>query len=169
MRYNVIWQISPAQENTMTESVNDAAGVEVVDIFADMAVNTAKAVEGVWVPYRGGVEFLVGYTKSRKFREKAASRYRKHSKILESGGKVATDKLDEITLETMAEVTLLGWRRTTAAGVEPTALFNGEVLTYSKENAMKMLALDGFREWVAKQADDLATFKEVQAAEDAKN
>lgn len=151
----------------MTEAITKP---EVIDIFSDLAVNATKAVEGVWVNYRGNLEFLIGYTKSQKFKDKSMARYRKDEKVLSSGGKVASDKLESIATETMAEHTLLGWRTGDAeSGYKLTAVFKGEELTYSKENAMRFLSVPAFKEWVAKQGDDLSTFKEVQEAEDAKN
>lgn len=150
----------------MTETTNP----EVIDIFADLAVNSAKAVGGVWKNYRGNLDFLIGYTKSQKFKDKSMARYRKHEKILSAGGKIASDKLEDITTETMAELTLLGWRTgDEATGFKPTAVFKGEALEYSKENAMKFLSVPAFKDWVAKQGDDMSDFKEVQEAEDSKN
>lgn len=134
--------------------------IEVVDIFADMALDN-KAEEGVWAPYRGDVEFLIAHSKSKKFRDRAAYLYRKNSRMLEGNGKVARDKLDEITITVMSETVLLGWRGA--------LVFQGEKLEYTRANAVRLLAIDGIREWVSKQADDMTSYKAVQEAEDTKN
>lgn len=136
------------------------ATVDAVDLFSDFATDD-KANEGVWVEYRGGVDFLIAYTKNRKFKNRASYFYKKNSKMLEAGGEVAADKLTEITIQVMAETILLDWRG-------PLKL-QGEVVSYSVGNAKRLLALEGFREWVSKQSEDLALYKTVQEEEDLGN
>jgi hypothetical protein len=144
----------------MTKPVAVVPATQDIDLFNDFATDD-KADDGVWVEYRGGVEFLIAYTKNRKFKNRASYFYKKNSKMLEAGGEVAADKLTEITIQVMAETVLLDWRG-------PMKL-QGEVLTYNVTNAKRLLALEGFREWVSKQSEDLANFKAVQEAEDLGN
>jgi hypothetical protein len=132
-----------------------------VDIFKALAVNASKAKDGVWVTFQDKTRFLIGYMKSRKFQDTAAKHYRKHEKLLATNGQAARDKLNEITTLVMAEVTLLGWENVD---------FNGQVnFPYNRENAIAMLNVDAFREWVSSQAGDHDAYKEVQVEEDAKN
>lgn len=131
-----------------------------IDLFNDFAVDT-KADDGVWVPYRGGVDFLIAYSKNRKFKNRASYFYKKNSKMLEAGGEVAADKLTEITIQVMAEAILLDWRGPMK--------FQGETLPYNVTNAKRLLALEGLREWVSKASEDLATYKAVQEEEDVGN
>lgn len=149
----------------MTDATNEtttaAPASGNVDIFKALAVNTAKAKDGVWVTFQDKTRFLIGYMKSRKFQDTAAKHYRKHEKILAVNGQAARDKLNEITTLVMAEVTLLGWENVD---------FNGQVnIPYNRENAIALLNVDAFREWVSSQAGDLDAYKEVQTEEDAKN
>ncbi len=132
-----------------------------VDIFSDFALNPDDEKDGVWVSYRGNVEFKIAYAKNRKFKDRASYYYKKNAKILDGGGSVARDKLDEVTIQVMSEAILLDWKGDLK--------FKGEVLQYSPANARILLSQEGFREWVSKQSDDMSVYKAVKEAEDEGN
>lgn len=129
----------------------------VVDIFSDFAVTD----DAVYVPYKGDVEFLIARGGNKKFRQKIAHLYKKNQRLLDSGSDAAESKSDEIMIEVMAQTILVGWKGSVA--------IKGEVMEYSVENAKKLLAVPLFREWVSKQADDVASYKLVKEAEEEKN
>ena len=138
-----------------------------VDIFSEFAISETKSQEGVWVPFKDGVEFLIAKSGNKKFRRLAASMMNKNKRILDQkdGDGVSTEaaeaKLNEIMVEIMAKSVLLGWRGNLQ--------FQGKPLEYTEDNARKLLKLEGFRSLVSDLAADEAYFKEVQEAEEAKN
>lgn len=138
-----------------------------VDIFSEFAISETKSQEGVWMPYKDGVEFLIAKSGNKKFRRLAASLMNKNKRILDQkdGDGVSTEaaeaKLNEIMVEIMAKTVLLGWRGNLK--------YLGELLEYSEENARKLLKLEDFRGMVSDLAADVSAFKEVQEAEEAKN
>lgn len=139
----------------MTDNVKQASNV--VDIFADFAVND----DAVYVPYKGDVEFLIARANNKQFRKEISRQYKKHERLLESKTEAADEKGEEIMVEVMAKTILVGWKGALAV--------KGEVLTYSVENAKKLLSVPLFREWVSKQADDVNSYKVVKEAEEEKN
>jgi hypothetical protein len=106
-----------------------------VDFFSEFALNEDTTETGVWVPYMGGTEFLVAYSKNRKFRNRASYYYKKYARTLDANNEQARDKLEEITIQVMAETVLLGWRGPVA--------YQGIPLEYSVANAKLLLTLLG--------------------------
>lgn len=132
-----------------------------VDIFNDFAVNENAAVDGVWVPYRGDIEFLIAKAGNKNFRKQAQVVFKRHGRLLDQGGEAAEAKGKELLVDLMAKTVLLGWKGTVK--------FQGAALEYSVDNAKKLLAQDGFRDWVDTQAKDEANYKAVQDEADEKN
>lgn len=145
----------------MTATKTAATVDTAIDIFSDFALNPDDEKDGIWVNYRGNVEFKIAYAKNRKFKDRASYYYKKNAKILDSGGSVARDKLDEVTIQVMSEAILLDWRGDLK--------YRGEVLQYSPANARVLLSQEGFRDWVSKQSDDMSVYKAVKEAEDEGN
>lgn len=134
---------------------------QAVDIFNDFAVNETAALDGVWVPYRGDIEFCIAKNGNKNFRKQAQVVFKRHGRMLEQGGEVAEAKSRELMIDLMAKTILIGWKGT--------VMFQGTALEYSVENAKKLLAVDGFRDWVDAQAKDEAQYKAVKDEEDEKN
>lgn len=138
-----------------------------VDIFAEFAISETKAQDGVWVPYKDGIEFLIAKSGNKKFRRMAAALMSKNKRVLDQkdGDGVATEaaeaKLNEVMIEILSKTVLLGWKGNLQ--------FQGKPLEYSEENARKLLKLEGFRNLISDMAADEAAFKEVQEAEEEKN
>ena len=141
----------------MTDNVAVLPEDDGLDIFAEFAV----ADDGVWVPYRGDVEFLIARGNNPKFRRRISYFYEKNKRVLDGKGEVAEAKSNEIMAAVMAETILLGWKGKVA--------IRGEVLPYTKANAEKLLAVPLFREWVTKMSNDEHAYKVVKDAEDAEN
>lgn len=132
-----------------------------VDIFNDFAVNETAAKDGVWVPYRGDIEFLIAKSGNKNYRKNAQVLFKRHARLLDQNDDAAEAKGRELLIELTARTILLGWKGTVK--------YQGEPLVYSVENAKKLLDQDGFREWVDTQSKDQARYKAVQDEEDTKN
>lgn len=134
---------------------------ETIDIFTDLALNQDTEISGVWVPYRGDVEFLIARSNNRKFRKLFTHQYKKNQRLVDSNTDAGEAKGDELLIDVLAQSVLLGWKGKLA--------IQGELVQYSVSNAKRLLAIPLFREWVSKQADDIEAYKAVQAEEDQKN
>jgi hypothetical protein len=134
---------------------------EAVDLFNDFAINEAAAQDGVWVPYRGDVEFLIARASNKHFRKQAQAVFKRHERLIQSGGPAAEAKSRELMIDLMSKTILLNWKGT--------VMFQGQPLEYSVENAKKILELDGLREWVDAQSKDEAQYKAVKDEENEKN
>lgn len=146
--------------------MSDTAGAtpaanQAIDLFAEFATNTATEEAGAWVPYSGDIEFLIARSNNPTYARKLTKLFDRNRQILNTKGKAAEAKAEEITIEVMAESLLLGWKGN--------FLWKGQPLPYSKENAKTILAVKDFRRWVQDKADDFERFKLVQDEADAGN
>ena len=134
-----------------------------MDFFAEFAVNETAAKEGVFVPYSGDVEFKIAKTGTRTYRNFASPLFQRNERILKQKGDAAEDKATELIITVMANVVLVGWRGDLK--------YQGQPLGESPaEKAKKLLAHEGFRDWVDAQSKREDLYKEVQDEEaDAKN
>ena len=135
----------------------EAANDDGLDIFAEFAVTD----DGVWVPFKGDVEFLIARYNNPKFKRRLGYFYEKHRRVLEGKGDAAEQKSNEVMAQVLAETILLGWKGKVR--------FQGQMMEYSVANAAKMLAVQTFREWVIQQAQDSQAYKAVQDDKDAEN
>ena len=141
-------------DKTTAVAANDE---NVLDIFSEFDVQD----DGVWVPYKGDVEFLIARANNPKFRRRLSYLYEKNRRLLDGKGDVAEAKSNEVMAAVMGETILMGWKGKVA--------IKGEVLTYSKENATRLLSVQLFREWVNKMASDEQAYKTVQDEADVEN
>ena len=141
----------------MTDNVANPVADEGLDVFAEFAVEDT----GVWVPYKGDVEFLIGRYNNPKFRRRLNYFFEKNRRLLEGKGEAAEAKSNEVMATVMGETILLGWKGKVA--------FQGEVLEYSAATAAKLLAIQPFREWITKMSQDEHAYKVVKDKEDAEN
>ena len=141
------------QHNDQSQASND----EVLDIFAEFDVQD----DGVWVPYKGDIEFLIARAGNAKFRRRLSYFYEKNRRLLDGKSEAAEKKSNEVLATVMAETILLGWKGKVA--------IRGEVLEYSKANAERLLGVQMFREWVTSQSQDQHAYKTVKDEEDKEN
>ena len=134
-----------------------------IDLFAAFATDTKAEEVGIstTVPGAGDTEFLVARAGNSEYTRKLQRLVKQNRTLLDSKGKQAEAKSDEILIDVMATTILLGWKGTIN--------YRGEALAYSLENAKKLLALKEFRAAVSKVADDFETFRAVKEEEDSKN
>lgn len=141
----------------MTDKVTTPVEDQGLDIFAEFAVED----DGVWVPYKGDVEFLIARANNPKYRRRIGYLYEKNRRLLDGKGPAAEAKSNEVMAMVMGETILMGWKGKVS--------LRGEVLEYSKENAIRLLEVQLFREWVNLQAGDEHAYKTVKDAEDSEN
>lgn len=137
--------------------VDKAANDDGLDIFSEFDVQD----DGVWVPYKGDVEFLIARANNPKYRRRLSYFYEKNKRLLDGKGDAAEAKSNEIMATVMGETILLGWKGKVS--------IKGEVLAYNKANAIRLLEVPLFREWVTSQANDQHAYKTVKDEEDAEN
>ena len=141
-------------KTAVAAAANDDEGL---DIFNEFAVDDS----GIWVPYKGDVEFLIARANNPKYRRRLSYLYEKNRRLLDGKGDVAEAKSNEVMATVMGETILLGWKGKVS--------IKGEVLEYSKENAIRLLSVPLFREWVNKMANDEHAYKTVKDEADAEN
>lgn len=135
---------------------------EAVDLFAEFATNEALEAEGVWVPFKGDVEFLIARAGNKAYNKALALHFKRNKALLEGNSDSAEAKSEEIMIDVTARHILKGWKGTVT--------IKGENLgDYSVDGAKRMLALKQFREWVMAQASEFSQYKAVQDEESAKN
>ena len=134
---------------------------KIVDLFSDFAVDDALSQEGVWVPYAGGVEFLIARAGNKTYRKVAQNLYDKNRRMLEGKNDAAAEKLIEITVEAMARGILLNWR----GNVQ----FDKEPLPYSLDNARKLLRMERLRDFIDGVAKDETAYAAVREEEEEAN
>lgn len=143
------------------ESTATATPAPVIDLFAEFATNTTVEETGAWAPYSGDIEFLIARASNPTYARKLTKLFDRNRQLLNTKGKAAEAKAEEITIEVMAETLLLGWKGTFT--------WQGQPLPYSKANAKLVLAVKDFRRWVQDRAEDFSRFKLVQDEADAGN
>lgn len=132
-----------------------------MDIHDSFAVNDTLVNQGTWIPFDSKSSFLIARTGNKEYRKLFSSLYKRHKLALKTKGDAAEALAEKIQIELFAKTILLGWR--------------GEVklqkvdIPYNTDNAMKVLAIAGFMEWVVEQSGDMEAFKAVQDEEDEKN
>jgi hypothetical protein len=130
-----------------------------MDIFDVYATDETAEVEGRWFPLDKKTKVLVARTGNANYL-KAIRKRMKDAQIDTEDQSDDNEKLvTDLIIETMAETVLLGWK-----GMS----MKGEELTYSKTNAMKALAVKGFRARISSIADKLESFR-VKEEEDQGN
>jgi hypothetical protein len=130
-----------------------------MDIFDVYATDETAEVEGRWFPLDKKTKVLVARTGNANYL-KAIRKRMKDAQIATEDQSDDNEKLvTDLIIETMAETVLLGWK-----GMS----MKGEELTYSKTNAMKALAVKGFRARISSIADKLESFR-VKEEEDQGN
>jgi len=133
-----------------------------MDIFKTFATDAKLEIEGRWIEFDGETSFKIARAYNKNHSRLFQKEYKLNKVLLESKTPAAEEKLEKIYIECMAKAVLVDWK----GSVE----LNGEDLgKYSVENAIKILKLKDFREWVEEQAKDLANYKACQDSEDEKN
>ncbi len=130
------------------------------DFFNELALDDDAVNNGRWVEYRPGIEFKVAMLSNRAFKLAAAKAYTALGKNLDDmSEEEAADAMREISIEVFSRATLLDWRGPVK--------YKGKNLKYSQANAVKLLQLEEFREWVERASADRSAYRFQEVGEDA--
>lgn len=152
------------------DSPADATAVPdapVVDMFADFATDDDAVENGKWIPYRGGVEFLIARDGNRKH----------HRELIKYWKENPTDGLEEADTPEAEEkrsklikaATIYGTARGVLLSWKGPLVIKGKPLPYSIENAETLLKMPDFLEWVSRQSNARANYAAKLEEVDAKN
>lgn len=130
-----------------------------MDIFKLYATDEAVEVSGAWKEIGPGAKILVARAGNDEYAAAIQTEVDTHRLQLELGGKAGKRVNDEIMVRVMARTILKGWEGLT---------FKGEVVTYSYENACRLLALKEFRALVLEIAGDIENFRIKEEEEQGK-
>lgn len=105
--------------------------------------NTSSEVTGVWHQLGDGRIKIARYN-NPVYQKTIRRLTTPHANLINTGSEEGMAKVEEITLEAMAEAILVGWEDLTDEGRD---------LEYSKENAAMLLKkYPDFREWLSQKA-----------------
>lgn len=154
------------QEKMAVDQADNNVTAPAVDMFAEFAVNEKAVTDGVWVPFRGDVEFLIARDGNTKHRRVLLKYWRENpSEDMEGTTDADQDRRDAaITAAARfgaARAILLGWK----GNVQ----YAGKPMPYTVENAEKLLAMPDFMDWVSKQSAARANFAAKLEEAAAKN
>lgn len=121
-----------------------------MDIFDTYATDEVAELEGRWFPLDKKTKVLVARTGNANYLKAMRQRMKDAQIDVEDQSDENEALVTELVIETMAETILLGWK-----GLS----LKKEELAYSKTNAMKVLAVKGFRERIAGIAGKLESFR----------
>ncbi|CAL9985784.1 hypothetical protein VPHK449_0102 [Vibrio phage K449] len=113
--------------------------------LAGLKVDEERAKKGIWVPFMGGAELLIGRAGSVGYNKMISKGWKEHETALQDETPEAEALGQKLVAEATAEYELLGWR-----GVVDE---EGNDLSYSKELAAEYLETDEIFEFVKKHAN----------------
>lgn len=135
----------------------------VIDLFAQFATDEAKEDKGAPTPLAdcGDTVFYVARAGNSEYNRLLSTLYKRNRATLDSKGKVADAKSNEILAEVYSKTILVGW--------DGTVRYQGKDVAYSQAAAKALLMHKDFRAKVEAVATDAALFKSVTDEEDTKN
>jgi hypothetical protein len=132
-----------------------------MDIFKQFAANTKQELSGKEIQIGENSWVTIARAGNKAYNRMLSKQYEAKRYSLSQKGDAAEKLAETMLVEVMANTILLGWR----GEIE----YQGEALEYSVDNAIKLLTLKDFREFISKQAEDFNNFKLTEDAEDVKN
>ena len=130
-----------------------------MDVFKTYAVDEAREEAGAWMEL-GDAELLIARGNNPRFTRLFTRLVKQHKRILDSQTEEADKLAQRLHVQALAETVLLGWKN---------LQYQGEEITYSHENAIKLLNHKEFYAQVIRLSDDLEAFKLYQDKELEKN
>lgn len=133
------------------------------DLFQIFAVDENLENTGTWQPIAGDTEFLIARTGNKAYGKVLTREFELHRRLMDLGGEAAEAKSHEVMLDVLTQTVLLGWRTKQDDGSYlPTIQFKGEALTFSVENARKVIGtpeMKDLRRKVVQLSDDAETYR----------
>lgn len=120
-----------------------------MDIFELFATDSKLETEGRWVNIGKDAKVLVARSGNDKFNARMKYLLKKNGVDLQDNSRENLDLVEKLFLDATAEAVLLGWEGLT---------YQREPLTYSKENALKLLAVKDFRNKIVKLSEEMSGY-----------
>lgn len=120
-----------------------------MDVFKTYAVDEAREESGAWMEL-GDAELLIARGNNPRFTKLFSRLVKQHKRVLDSRNDEADKLAQRLHVQALAETVLLGWKN---------LQYQGEEITYSPENAIKLLNHKEFYAEVIRLSDDLESFK----------
>ena len=121
-----------------------------MDIYEQFATDESAELEGRWFPLDKTSKVLVARTGNANYLKAMRQRMKDAQVDIEDQSDENEALVTDLVIETMAETILLGWKGLTMQKAP---------IDYSKANAMKLLAVKGFRERISGIAGKLESFR----------
>jgi len=122
-----------------------------MDIFYAFSTDTNLANNGADLPIGGGVTLKVAKAGNDSYQGVLSHLAKENREALAAGGPEAEALSDALMATAIAHGILVGW--------EGPLAFKGEALTYSPENALKLLSVPEFRDLVVEFSVDPNNFR----------
>ena len=120
-----------------------------MDIYELFATDAKLETSGRWVSLGKDAKVLVARASNDRFTSRMKHLLKKHGVDLQDSSKENLDLLEKLVQDATAEAILLGWENLS---------FQGQALEYSKENALKLLAIKDFRNKISKLSDEMSGY-----------
>lgn len=131
------------------------------DVFRSLATDESAENAGVWLDL-SSVKFKIARSNTEQYYEEMETIADEFREALKKAKPKEAAKIEvDLLVKLYAKVVLRDWTE----GV----MYDGEPLPYSYENAVKLLQIKDFRQWVVKQATDLNNYKVAKFEADQKN
>lgn len=136
---------------------------EAVDLFEQFATDETKEEKGAPTPLPdcGATLFYIARAGNSEYNKLLNTLYKRNRAVLDSKGKAADAKSNEILAEVYSKTILVGW--------DGTIRYQKKDMSYSQAAAKTLLLHKDFRAKVEAVATDAALFKAVTDEEDTKN
>lgn len=113
--------------------------------LAGLKVDEDRAKNGIWIPFMGGAELLIGRAGSVGYNKMISKSWKEHETALQDETPEAEALGQKLVAEATAKFELLGWR-----GVIDE---EGAEVVYSEDQAQEYLMTDEIFEFVKKHAN----------------
>jgi len=131
-----------------------------IDVFEKYATDEKKEISGAEVSLGGGTTILVARLNNDNHAARIHELCELNREILDNDDEEARKLDKDLFIQVLAETVLLGWKNLS---------YKGKKLTYSKSNAMTLLAMRDFRNMVIAEASKFDNFKAKAEESDIKN
>lgn len=120
-----------------------------LDIFKEFATEEKLELQGAWKEL-GEAKFLIGRSRNDNYMKLYVELQDLNRDVLLKGGDSAEKLNEQIMYEVIARTVLLGWEK---------VAYKGKPLTYSTENAIKLLQVKDFYRVVSGWSNDIANYR----------
>lgn len=155
-----------SEASTTAVVATPVAVPEAVDMFAAFANDSNAEENGIAVtmPMTGEVVWTIARLGNTAYAKMFRSLFKKHEKQYKTA---PVDSAEALQAAIDMEIILLAY--TVLKGWDRPVKYQGEILSYTVENAKKLLSMRDFRAAVKREADDAANYKAVKDEEIEKN